>query len=193
MIKKTCLVLALVVWASAAQAAPFEAAAGSKITYQAIHPAHEVNGVTEKVRGKVEYDPAKPLEFIGLVNKNVQADWADFDSGNKNRDANVRVVVNADKFPSIAFVIEAIEKPVQTGTVIAGQLRGRLYINGVKQTLTAPVSIDVTDAKRILVSAKLITKMTDFKIDRPSLLFVKVNDDLIIDVNLVFQPATTAP
>ena len=173
---------------TSAWAAGYAVAPGSKIVYTVVHPMHEVRGVNQKVAGKVDYDPAKPLEFAGLVGKFVQAEWKDFDSGNKNRDANTLSVVNASRFPQITFVIEGIDDAEQTGTQVKGTLRGRIYVNGVKQAVSGPVTLDLADPKAIKAASALATKMTAFNLERPSLMMIRAEDDVKIDIALIFAP-----
>jgi polyisoprenoid-binding protein YceI len=174
--------------ATSASAAAYKVGPGSKITYHVVHPMHEVNGVNGTITGSVEYDAAKPLEFKGLSGKFVQANWKDFDSGNKNRDANTISVVNAEHFPQVTYVIESVENPRQEGAIITGTLRGRLYINGVKQPLSGPLTVDISDPKAIKVHSKLETKMTDFKLEPPALMFIKSANEVSILIDLVFVP-----
>lgn len=182
------LVLASALALAPAHASEYVVASGSKITYYVSHPTHDVVGVSTQARGTLVYDPAKPDDFSGLTGKAIQVDWSSFDSGNASRDSNTRSAVGAVKYPTLTLVPEAVEGAVKTGNEIAGTLKARLYVNGVKRSITAPLKVDVSDPKAVKAAAKLTIKMTDFNIEPPSLLFVATDNDVVIEAALVLAP-----
>jgi polyisoprenoid-binding protein YceI len=159
--------------------------AGSKITFVANHPTHEVHAESKNVSGELAYEPAFPAAFTGVVGKPIQAPWSSFDSGNANRDANMRSAVGAQAYPNITFVPTGVSETMQSGTQLTGKMQGRLYINGVRREISVPVTIELADPAQLRVRTSFSVKMTDYKIDPPSLLFVKTDDDVVIGVDLV--------
>lgn len=172
--------------AAGAAAAEYKVAEGSKITYHVTHSMHEVFGVSLSPRGAVNYDVANPTDFSGLIGKPIQVDWVSFDSGNANRDANARAVAGAEKFPTVTLVIESLTGTLN-GKTVEGTMQGRLYINGKRKPVSAPVQVDLSDPEAVKVAAHFTVKMTAFGIEPPSLLFIAVNDDVAVDVALILR------
>lgn len=183
----SAMVLA-VAFAAPAHAGEYVVELGSKIRYYVSHPSHDVVGVSTRARGALMYDPANPADFSGLVGRPIQVDWASFDSGNASRDSNTRSAVGAVNYPTLTLVPEAVEGAVKNGDEIAATLKARLYVNGVKRAITAPLKVDVSDPKAVKAVAKFTIKMTDFNIEPPSLLFVATDNEVTIEAALVLAP-----
>lgn len=179
---------AWVLAAAPADAGEYVVETGSKITYYVSHPSHDVVGVSTRPRGTLAYDPAKPEDFTGLIGKPIQVDWGSFDSGNASRDSNTRTSVGAVNYPTLTLVPEGISGVVTSGNEISGTLKARLYVNGVKRMITAPLKVNVSDSKAIKAAAKFTIKMTDFNIEPPSLLFVSTKNEVVIEAALVLAP-----
>lgn len=182
------LVFAVVLTVAPAHAGEYVVETGSKITYYVSHPTHNVVGVSTRPRGTLVYDPAMPEDFAGLAGKAIQVEWSSFDSGNASRDSNTRSAVGAVNYPTLTLVPEAVEGAVKTGNEVSGTLKARLYVNGVKRPVTAPVKVDISDPKAIKAAAKFTIKMTDFNIEPPSLLFVATENEVVIEAALVLAP-----
>lgn len=182
------LIFASVLTAAPASAGEYVVGSGSKITYYVSHPTHNVVGVSTRPRGELAYDPAKPDDFSGLVGKPIQVEWTSFDSGNASRDSNTRAAVGAVNYPTLTLLPEAVSGVSTKGNEISATLQARLYVNGVKRSLSMPLRVDVSDPKALKAAAKFTIKMTDFKIDPPKLLFVATDDEVTIEAELVLAP-----
>ncbi len=180
--------LGILLMAGAASAETYTIGEGSKITYHVVHPMHDVIGVNGAPTGEIDYDVANPTAFTGVTGKPIQAEWEGFDSGNSNRDANARATVNAQKYPTLTFVIERIEAPRADQGTLTGTLHGRMYVNGRRKPVSGPLKVDFSNAQSLKAHAELAIKMSDFEIERPSLLFVKTEDEVGIDVDLILVP-----
>ncbi len=190
---RPCLmaVAAVLALTGTADAAEYAIADGSSLSYTVNHPMHEVVGTSTDLRllKPIVYDPAAPTDFAGLAGIPMQADWKSFDSGNGNRDANTRLVVKASQFPQLTFVFESVQVKAETETVYTGTATGRMYVAGVKQPLTADVTIDTSDPQRIVVTSTAQLNMTDFGIEPPSLLLIKADEIVTLQAQLFFAPA----
>lgn len=186
--RRLILLLTILLLPAELWAARYAAGKGSEINFVAVHPTHRVVGTSTQVRGELDYAPSRPLDFSGVVGKPIQAAWVSFESGNANRDANMRSAVGAQSYPDITFVPTAVTETTQAGPALKGKLLGRLYINGVRREIAAPVEIDATNPQLLRVRSKFTIRMTDYNIEPPSLLFVKTDDDVEITVDLHFVP-----
>jgi len=154
---------------------------GSVVTYHLIHKLHKVDGVTKKVEGRAV------ILGDGKVQVEVRVPVASFDSGNVNRDAHMKEVTEAARFPNLEVkAVGSGVKPGQTQTVPA---KAQIEFHGIKQM--ADIKVELSFDKD--GTAKAVThfpiSLDAFKVERPSLMFVKVDDDVTIEAKLAFKPA----
>jgi len=148
----------------------------SVITYSMSHPLHEWKGVSNDVTSIIMADANK--ENISQVA--VSAKISSFDSKNANRDSHMMEVTDGIKFPSVTFASKSIEKNGNTLKV-----KGNLTFHGV----TKSISFDAQTKKsgeQLTVTGGFPVKMTDYKIDPPSLLGIATKDEFTIDFKIVF-------
>jgi polyisoprenoid-binding protein YceI len=154
---------------------------GSEVTYHLVHKLHKVDGVTKKVEGRAV------LLGDGKLQVEVRIPVASFESGNVNRDAHMKEVTEAGRFPNLE--VKAIGSGVKPGQTQTVPLKAQIDFHGIKQT--ADIKVEISFDKD--GSAKAITRfpisLDAFKVERPSLMFVKVNDDVNIEAKLTFKPA----
>ena len=170
------LVLALVGGAPAGklpgkvyQAIPGE----STLTYVIEHPMHKVTGVSRDFLCRVELSPDTLSSRV-----EVSADVKSFDSGNPNRDDHAMEAIKAYRHPKVAFASDSVRKHGDAYRVF-----GRLTFAGK----TRPVDFEVTDTReggKVRIAGGFSVKLTDFGVDRPSLLFIPVKDRLDIRFDL---------
>jgi polyisoprenoid-binding protein YceI len=104
-----------------------------------------------------------------------------FDSGNSNRDSHAMEVLDALTFPTVSFQSKEIKTSGQDLLV-----SGDLTFHGV----TKPISFDATTVSSgsdLTVQGKANISLTSYQIERPSLLFIPVEDTLRITFTLSFQ------
>lgn len=155
----------------------------STITYHMVHKLHKFDAVSKAVEGS-----AKVLEN-GQAQVGVRAGVESFDSGNSNRDAHMKETVQAASYPYVSFTASGdASRPVPTGFTAERNFTGELSFHGVKKQVTVPVKLTFQDGGGIQAVAHLTLSLDEFKIERPSLMFVKVDDALNVDVNVTFKP-----
>ena len=81
------------------------------------------------------------------------------------------IYTNAIDFPDIVFSANDIEI-IQN----KAKVKGVLSFGGTNRDIISDVDILITD--NILFSGKIVIKLSDFKITRPSLLFKKIDDEI---------------
>lgn len=149
----------------------------STLSYHMAHPMHKIDGVSRDFLCTVDLSP----DTVSSVIK-VSAAISSFDTKNSSRDSHAMEVVQARKYPRVEFASESV-KPEKDGYAVAGKLtfHGR----------TKPISFHVTphfQAGKIEIVGGFVVKLSEFEVDRPSLLFVPVKDELGISFDL-FAPA----
>jgi polyisoprenoid-binding protein YceI len=149
----------------------------SSIHYRLTHPMHEVNAVSNEVNGRIEIDPAeKKIEAV-----TADVDVMTFDSGNSNRDSHAMEVVDALTYPAVNFAGTSV---IQQGDSVF--VRGTLTFHGITNDVTI-AGKDTWTGSSVTVDGRFSISLTAFKIERPSLLFIPVNDELKFTIHALYR------
>lgn len=141
----------------------------STLSYVLVHPAHTVKGVTRDFDVTVDLAPDTVSSKIA-----VSAAVKTFDSGNSNRDSHALEAIHGLKYPRVEFVSDSVR--TDTGGY---RVMGRLTFAGQ----TRPVAFKVVPTfhkDKVEIKGGFAVKLSDFKVKRPSLLFVPTQDKLTI-------------
>ena len=150
----------------------------STVTYSMVHPMHKWNGVSHDVNAAMIYDEAtKQIQNVAVAIR-----VATFDSQNQNRDSHMIEVLDGLKYPNVTFSSQDV-KANPDGTLTA---TGKLTFHNV----TKPVTVKVTRREaggQLVMDGKFELKMTDYNIERPSLLGLATEDQFILAFSLTFK------
>jgi polyisoprenoid-binding protein YceI len=148
------------------------------------HKMHSVDGQSSQIEGKaVVADDGKVMVMVRIP-------VTTFGTGDGNRDSHMRETLEASKFPFVVFKgLTSLTVPVAHGKPLDTTLQGELDFHGVKAPLSLPAQVSFDDAGGATVRAKFPVSLDAHKIERPSLLFVKVDDKLELDVELKLKGA----
>ena len=146
----------------------------STLTYHVSHLVHTVQGTSRAGRGK-GVCKAGVCEFL------VAAPLATFDSGDSNRDAHMLQCVRGGEFPLVTVRTKApdaasAELVVDLAIEFAG--RKKTYV-GVRFTRK-------DEGDRVHLTGTLPLVLTDFGVERPSLLTIPIRDAAPVDVDLLW-------
>jgi polyisoprenoid-binding protein YceI len=150
---------------------------GSSVTYRLNHKMHEVVGTARPTEGKARILPDGTLQVA------VRANVADFDSGNSNRDSHMKEVTESTKYPTVEFkgVATGVKVPASFPAKQAVTLKGQLTFHGVKQSIEVPLEVLFNTASEVMAEGKFQISLESYKVERPSLLMVKVDDALAME------------
>lgn len=165
----------------AAEAGPIDLAvqAGSTLSYRLVHKLHEVTGVSRAVEGKARLLPDGTVQVV--VRSRVDA----FDSGNGNRDAHMLEATEAARFPFVTLkAVGSLAPPATFPAKVELTLRGQLDFHGTARPVEVPVEVSFASARRATVVAKVPISLDAYGVERPSLLFVKVDDAVVVTASL---------
>ena len=152
-------------------------AATSVVTYHLVHKLHKFDGVSKRVEGKARLLPDGQAQVM------IRIPVESFDSQNVNRDAHMKEVVESARFPNIEVkAVGVAGAPASFPATVDKTFKAEVPFHGVKNTLDVPVKITFESATKIRAEAHFSLSLDAFKIERPSLMFVKVDDELKIDV-----------
>lgn len=158
------------------------AAAKSSLTFHVVHKLHRVDGASKKLEGKARLLPDGKAQIMLRVASD------SFDTANVNRDAKLKEVVEATKFPQIELKAsgDGITLPAGGGT-LDKTFKAQISFHGVQKTIDLPVKLTVGADGAVRAQATIALSLDEFKVERPSLMFVKVDDELKIDADVTFQ------
>ncbi|MGD0037573.1 MAG: YceI family protein [Bacteroidota bacterium] len=148
----------------------------SSATYLLIHPMHEIEATSKDVL----YIASLDIGIKKIQTVNAIVDVTSFDSGNSNRDSHAMEVVDAMSFPEVTFTSASISPQGNSLIVV-----GKLTFHGVTNDITATV-IPEWGSDKLVVHAIMPISLTAFKVERPSLLFVPVQDTLRFTLTAAF-------
>ncbi|MCP3104134.1 YceI family protein [Myxococcus sp. K15C18031901] len=155
----------------------------SSLTYKMNHPAHEVVGTAKPSDGKARLLPDGTLQVA------VRANVKDFDSKNANRDAHMMEVTEVAKYPIVDFkgAATGVKPPASLPGKVPVTLKGKLTFHGVTQNVEIPVTVVFKSPTVVTTEGAFDVSLDAFKIERPSLLMVKVDDKLVLEPKLTFE------
>jgi polyisoprenoid-binding protein YceI len=151
----------------------------SSIKYSCVHKLHKFDGKSSSVQGKARLLPDGQAQVM------IRVPVESFDSGNANRDAHMKETVEAARFPNVE--LKAIVDKVNeiAAAPVDRKVKAAITFHGVTQELEIAVRLH-REGEKIVAHASFQLSQDAFKIDRPSLMFVKVDDPIQIDADLRF-------
>ena len=149
----------------------------SFIQYEGKHLLHDWDGINQKVKGIAVVDEATDK----IVKIALLANVRDFDSNNSSRDAHALEVLEALQYPEIKFYSDEIKYNSKTV-----RFSGSLEFHGI--SITQSIEADLSKIElgtELLGEFQLIP--SDFGIELPSFLSVKMKDLLKINYRIVID------
>jgi polyisoprenoid-binding protein YceI len=149
----------------------------SSITYAMNHPLHAWTGESKEINSVILTDDARSTIYQVAVSAKVST----FDSKNANRDSHMMEVTEALKYPNVTFVSSSV-------TIEGGDFTstGTMTFHGINQ----PVALKgkfTKEGNKLTFTGNFQLKMTQFKVDPPSLMGISTNDDFKLDFKVVYQ------
>ena len=153
----------------------------STVAYRLVHKLHTVTGTTHHVEGAARILP-------GAVQVEVRTAAASFDSGNVNRDAHMKEALEAARYPEVVLKAlgPSLPVPPKFPTTATQAFRVQLTLHGVSQILDLSIELKWENPNRVRASAKFPVSLEAFHVERPSLMFVKVEDTVRIEADILF-------
>jgi polyisoprenoid-binding protein YceI len=152
------------------------------LTYTVVHKLHQVRGTSRQLEGRALAQPD------GNVRVQVRAKVASFDSGNSNRDAHMREVTHdaAHPYAEVKGTISGVKLPL-SGPRDA-TLHATVELNGEKKAQEVPLKLEPASGG-VRATFSFPISLDGFKVERPELLLIKVDDRATISGDLRFEAA----
>ena len=173
--KKTTLFLILITFNLSAQEIKKVDSDKSIINYTGNHFLHKWSAENKNISGLIQIEN-ETISNIGVVAK-----VSDFRSGNSNLDSNSLRVLDALQFPNVIFKSTSINQ--ENGQII---IDGIMNFHGIEKDINILATVVQLDGT-ILLSGKFSVYLTEFLVDRPSLLTIKVDDEINLEFELYFN------
>ncbi len=156
--------------------------AGGELTYHLVHKMHKVDATSHKLEGKARITPDGKAQVM------VRVPSESFDSNNVNRDEHMKETVEAAKYPWIELKAlgDGLAPPATFPTTQHKTFKAQLSFHGVQQVFDLPVDVTWESATKVQAAASFAISLDTYKVERPSLMFVKVDDELKLDAKLTF-------
>ena len=151
----------------------------STITYHMRHKLHEWDGVSDKLKIQAIWDKSASnnrITKIAVVTK-----VSSFNSGLSNRDSHMIEVLDALTYPNIIFTSTSISYN-QNDILVKGQLQ----FHGVTQQIAFNAKQHFLD-DNFVFEGSFPVLLEDYKVKRPSLLFVKADNEIQIKFKIYFK------
>lgn len=149
----------------------------SSITYAMNHPLHAWTGESKDINSIILTDEAKTTIYQVAVSAKVST----FDSKNANRDSHMMEVTEALKYPNVTFTSSSI-------TIEGGDFKasGNLTFHGIIQPVTLQGKL-VKEGAKLIFTGGFNLKMTQFKVEPPSLMGISTDDEFKLEFKVVYQ------
>jgi len=152
------------------------------LTYAVVHKLHEVRGTTKQVEGRALALPD------GIVKVQVRAKVATFDSGNSNRDVHMREATHdvAHPYAEVKGTMSGVKLPLEAPRETT--LHATVELNGEKQNQDVRVKLE-PEPEGVRATFSFPISLDAFRVERPQLLLIKIDDRATISGDLHFGHA----
>ena len=172
--RRISLLLALITFNLSSQEIKRVDSEKSFINYTGKHFLHKWSAENKNISGLIQIEN-ESISNIGIVAK-----VTDFKSGNSSLDSNSLRVLEALQFPNVIFRSTLVNQ--EDGQII---FEGVMNFHGIEKDFT--ISAEVTHLNEVTqLSGKFIVSLSDFLVERPSLLTRKINDEINLEFELFF-------
>ncbi|MGE5324344.1 MAG: YceI family protein [Actinomycetota bacterium] len=149
----------------------------SALSYHVSHPLHQVDGVSHAARGKGICHNGECDFLIAVPVKS-------FDSGDSNRDLHMLQVTRGAMYPMVTVRTKLPETAAASSTIHADL---EIQFAGQKAEYKQVPFQVATQGNQTHITGTIPARLSDFKIDPPSLLTMPVKNDIPVKVDMTWQ------
>ena len=150
----------------------------STLSYHVAHPLHQVDGISHAGRGKGVCHDGQCDFLIAVPVKS-------FDSGDSNRDLHMLQVTRGAQFPLVTVRTHVPESASASATI---NLDMEVQFAGQTVKYKQVPFQRVVQGSETRITGTIPAKLSDFKIDPPSLLTMPVKNDIPVRIDLTWHP-----
>jgi polyisoprenoid-binding protein YceI len=148
----------------------------SYIKYYMKHALHSWSGISKDLGCVVQLNVKDEIEKVAATVK-----VKSFDSDNSNRDSHMLESTDALTYPSVSFYSTSVARSGSSSYIV----KGVLNFHGVEK----PISFEMTEersGKERRLKGGFMIMLEDYKIERPTLFMVKTDNDVKLELFVVF-------
>ena len=149
--------------------------ARSSITYFMKHAVHAWSGISRDVSCVIQLNGQGDVEKVAATAK-----VKSFDSKNSNRDSHMLEVTDALKYPNVSFYSTSVTRAGD-----AYQVKGVLNFHGIEKQVEIQARETRSGSQRT-ITGQFIFLLEDHKVDRPTFLMVRTDNEVRIEFSFVF-------
>jgi polyisoprenoid-binding protein YceI len=188
--------LALPTWVAADSHRTFQVRkdGGSRIAFVSDAMLETINGVSSQLHGTLKVDPNN----LSTASGKLQAPVASFRTGIDLRDQHLQSEkwLNAKKHPNITFEIDKVTgaSKLEPGKTQSFKIHGKATMNGVTKPVVAQAKARLypvdevrsqgIDGDVIRGKAQFKLELSDFNVDIPASVRLKVSNEITVNINL---------
>ena len=147
----------------------------SSINYSGKHFLHKWSAENKNISGLIQ------IQNDSISNIGIVAKVSDFKSGNSSLDSNSLRVLDALQFPNVIFKSTTLDQ--ENGQI---RIEGVINFHGIEKDIN--ISAEVIQLNGITqLSGKFSVYLTEFLVDRPSLLLRQIDNEIKIEFILFFS------
>ena len=150
----------------------------SYVMYQGSHPAHSWEGTSKEIVSSLSCSDTNAKQGCVLE---IEIPIESFDSKNTSRDSNMFYYTESLKYPKVYFKSNLFNLDLSKVTPIGGSLT----FHGITKELSIEAKITKND-KKLIGDATFEIILSEHDVKRPSLLFIKISDIIILQTHLEF-------
>ena len=156
---------------------------GQSSTHEAVARTGEVTGQVVITQSGTTYQMTSATITVQLASVASVDSVAGYNV--TNRDRIVKQSLDVSSFPAAVFVAETVTLPAgaASGEAVTLAVPGKLTVHGVTKDVTANLQLRVTGGSA-QIAGKIVTNMTDFGVNPPSIGFTTVQPAVTIEVSL---------
>lgn len=159
----------------------------STIRFDADAGLHTFTGVVGQLSGRVRLPSVSRMREAATC---VEIEASSLTTGIAMRDNKMgRSHLHIDRFPTILFTLSGVDlvEPKGGGHYTA-TLRGSLTLHGVTAPMVIPTTKAVLTEQRLVVEGAVPLRLSTFQIPIPSLLFIPMKDEVMVNFKVVAVP-----
>tara|TARA_B100001939_G_scaffold348099_1_gene372635 strand:+ start:13294 stop:13845 length:552 start_codon:yes stop_codon:yes gene_type:complete len=156
--------------------------ADSSIRFIVQHPLKTVEGHCQNVKiSDLEYSLKDQLQLLSAFTITIH--YRDLKTGNSNRDSHMMEVLG---YPDHKSVIAKIDGLTPDGNRV--RITGHLTIKGITRPFQTMASTARTEKGSLTISGSTTVLLSQFQIEKPSLLGMSIEDTVQIHYRFILDP-----
>ena len=164
--------------------------ADNRVQFVSDAPLEKITGVGKGLTGHVELDP----HAVALTRGKLELEVASIRTNESLRDEHLKGTdwLDAAKYPKVTFEIKKVGgvDTLEPDKTVNVKVLGRLTMHGVSRDEVAKAKVRWTKGKAIRVTAQFSVNLTNYKVSVPSLVRLKVSDEITLNVVLSVKDPT---